>query len=102
MPVSTYGSFMQPTSPVGEDNRRKMNSYGSVLNNQFQQQQQLPPPPQGQFSFGPNQMYGSPPRNAASLAAIHNPSLALRTFGMGKDSSLPLGRDIFSKFSRPY
>jgi hypothetical protein len=96
MPVSTYGSFMLPTSPTGVDNRKKAASpYGSVLNNQFT-------PPQGQFSSGPNQMYGSQPRNAASLGSIHNPSLALRTFGMGEESTLPLGRDIFSKFSRPY
>ena len=91
-PSTSYGSFMQPSSPVGEDNRRKMSSYGSVFNN----------PNQEQFSFAPSQMASSPPRNAASLSSILNPSRALRMFGMGDNSLLPVGKDFFKDYIKPY
>ena len=99
MSFPTYGSFMQPRSLQGEDNRSKSYVYGSMTDqpstpNNF--------PPQGPFAFGPNPMYSSMPRNAASLGSILNPSLALRTFGMGKDGHLPLGRDIFSNVQNRY
>ena len=87
---------MQPTSPVGEDNRRKMSSYGSVLNNQFNN------PNQEQFSFASPQMSGFSPRNAASLSNILNPSRALRMFGMGDNSLLPVGKDFFKDYIKPY
>jgi hypothetical protein len=95
-PSTSYGSFMQPSSPVGEDNRRKMSSYGSVFNNQFNN------PNQEQFSFAPSQMASSPPRNAASLSNIQNPSMALRMFGMGTNPPLPVGKDFFKKYIKPY
>ena len=95
-PSTSYGSFMQPSSPVGEDNRRKMNSYGSILSPQFNN------PNQEQFSFAPSQMASSPPRNAASLSSILNPSRALRMFGMGDNSLLPVGKDFFKDYIKPY
>ena len=97
-PSTSYGSFMQPSSPVGEDNRRKMirNPYGSVFNTQFNN------PSQGQSSFASPQMASSPPRNAASLSSILNPSRALRMFGMGDNSLLPVGKDFFKDYIKPY
>jgi hypothetical protein len=95
MSFSTYSSFMQPKSPSGEDNRRKISAYGSIQDSPNNS-------PQGPFAFGPNPMYSSVPRNAASLSSILNPSLALRTFGMGTDVRLPLGQDIFNRFQNRY
>jgi hypothetical protein len=47
-------------------------------------------------------MSGFSPRNAASLSSILNPSRALRMFGMGDNSLLPVGKDFFKDYIKPY
>jgi hypothetical protein len=90
MPQSfaSYGSFMQPTSPEGEDNRRKASAFTS-LDNPNNTNQSYP----AMFAPDPNRMYPASPRKAASLSHILNPSRALRVFGMGNASPLPFGTE---------
>jgi len=94
--ASTYSSFMQPTSPVGEDNRRKATYGGDSWStySSFSPGNQFDMP--GMFSPAPNQVSGPMPRNAApSLSSITNPSASFSAFGLG--SKPPPGRgNLFS------